>query len=83
MEVVLKDAGGFVRIRGRVHRGRRRGEGPGAVVDLEEAVTVAGVADDVGTRVAPRAARFLGRDRGQELRIETPLPRPNRDDGSR
>ena len=41
-----------------------------AIVDLEEAVAVTAVADDVVPGVAARAAGLLGGDGGQQIGIE-------------
>jgi len=46
------------------------GEGVPAVVNLEETVAVAIVADDVAPGVALGAARFLGGNRGEETRVK-------------
>ena len=53
-----------------VHRRRGLGEGVPAVVDLENPVAVATVADDIPPGVALGSARFLGGNRGEEARVK-------------
>ena len=53
-----------------VAEARRPGEGVPAVVDLEDAVPVASVADDVAAGIAGGPARLLGGDSSQQARVE-------------
>jgi len=46
-EIVGQNGSRFVGVAGRVHRRRRAGKGPTAVVDLEDTVAVAMIADHI------------------------------------
>ena len=71
--ILLHEAGehlrGILGVGTGVHCRRSLGEGVPAVVDLENPVAVATIADDVAPGVALGAACFLSGNRGEEARV--------------